>query len=225
MSDAEEAAIRGLVLEERTVEPRTTVIREGEQLSSSTLLLDGLMSRYKDLENGQRQITELHVPGDFADMHSYTLKVLDHSIQALTRSVIAVVPHERIARLIQDHPRLGRIYWFGTNLDAAIHREWVLSLGRRDAPQRTAALFCELQARLGLVGMADDDGFDIRLTQIELGECLGLTSVHVNRVLRQLREMDLVLFKSRRVQILDLPRLRSFADFSADYLYLDAAEL
>lgn len=220
VSDAEEEAIRGLVAETRTVAARTTVIRRGERLDHSTLLLDGLMCRYKDLSDGERQITELNVAGDFADMHSFTLKRLDHSMQAVTECVIGLVPHERLRMTIEAHPRLGRLYWFGTNLDAAIHREWVVSLGRRDATARMAALFCELHVRLGLVGLAEPDGFRLRLTQNELGECLGLTPVHVNRVLKQLREEGLVTFRGRRVELSDVARLRRVADFRDDYLYL-----
>ncbi|WP_245841587.1 Crp/Fnr family transcriptional regulator [Sphingomonas lenta] len=213
--------MRGLLADTRSVEARRTVIREGERLEASTLLLDGLMCRYKDLRNGQRQVTELHVPGDFADMHSFTLKRLDHNVQTLTDCVIGLVPHERIQRMTETHPRLARLYWFGTNLDAAIHREWEVSLGKRWAAERTAALFCEMHVRLGLVGMADPDGYGFPLTQTELAECLGITPIHLNRTLKELREAGLVEFRSRYVSLLDLPRLRSMADFDENYLYLD----
>ena len=225
LSEAEERAVRGLVDSTRTYAPRTTVIREAERLDHSTLLLDGLMCRYKDLSSGERQITELHVPGDFADMHSFTLKRLDHSVQTLTESVVGIVPHARIKEMTEAFPRLGRIYWFSTNLDAAIHREWELSLGRRDAGQRLAALFCELHVRLGILGLAAPDGFALRLTQAELGECLGLTPVHVNRMLKQLRDDGLVVFQNWRVALLDLPRLRALAEFDEGYLYLDPDDL
>ena len=127
-----------------------TIIRAGQELDFSTLLLDGLLCRYKDLRDGSRQISELHVAGDFADLHSFTLKHLDHSVMALTRCRLAIAPHDRIKAVIRDHPHLARMFWFMTNLDAAIHREWVLSLGRRSAPSRTAHLFCELRLRLGV---------------------------------------------------------------------------
>lgn len=221
IDEDEERAIRGLVAEARTIEARRTFIREGDKLDFSTLLLDGLMCRYKDLTNGQRQVTELHVPGDFADMHSFTLKRLDHNMQALTECVVGIVPHERIQRMTETHPRLARIYWFSTNLDAAIHREWEVSLGKRTAAERTAALFCEMHVRLGLVGMADPDGYRFPLTQTELAECLGITPIHLNRTLKELREAGLVELKNRHVSLLDLGRLRAMADFDESYLYLN----
>jgi len=179
------------------------------------------MCRYKDLAGGQRQIAELHVAGDFADLHSFTLKRLDHNVLTLTPCRIAVVPHERIAEITERLPHLTRVLWFATNLDAAIHREWELSLGRRSALARVAHLFCELQVRLGIVGLADETGYDLRLTQTDIAECLGLTSVHVNRTLKELRESGLVEFRNWRVRILDRKELERVAEFAPDYLYLE----
>ena len=185
------------------------------------LLLDGLVCRYKDLRNGQRQITELHVPGDFADLHSFTLKRLDHNLLTLTPCRIAIVPHERLKAITEQHPHLTRLYWFGTNVDAAIHREWEVSLGRRTAISRLAHLFCELRVRLGLVGRADEEGYELSLTQADLAECLGLTPVHVNRTLKELRERRLVEFRGERVKILDRLGLERVAEFNPSYLYLE----
>lgn len=225
VSAEEERVIREAAGPAREVPARTTIIRAGDLLSASTLLLDGLMCRYKDLRNGERQITELHVAGDFVDLHSFTLKRLDHNIMALSPCRIALVPHERLTRITEEHPHLARIYWFTTNLDAAIHREWELSLGRRTALSKTAHLLCELQVRLGLVDLADDVGYDLRLTQIDLAECLGLTAVHVNRTLRQLREQGLVTVNKGRVEILDPAGLRKVAEFDPAYLYLERRPL
>jgi CRP-like cAMP-binding protein len=220
VSAKEEQVIRDAVLETRDVPARTTIIHAGQLLSTSTLLLDGLMCRYKDLRSGERQITELHVPGDFVDLHSFSLKRLDHNIMALTPCRVAAVPHQRLTRITEEHPHLARMYWFSTNLDAAIHREWEVSLGRRSAVSKTAHLFCELHIRLGLVGLADETGYDLKLTQIDVAECLGLTAVHVNRTLRDLREQGMVEFNKGRVTINDMARLRKIAEFEPDYLYL-----
>ena len=219
---AEEKAIRSAVSEVKELRADRTFIRAGEILSHSTLLLDGLMCRYKDLRDGQRQITELHVAGDFADLHSFTLKYLDHNMMTLTPCRIALVPHDRLREITEAYPHLTRVYWFATNLDAAIHREWELSLGRRTALARVAHLFCELHIRLGIVGLADDSGYDLALTQTDVAECLGLTSVHVNRTLKELRERGLVEFRNGRVDLLDLPALRQTAEFDPAYLYLNA---
>ncbi|HEY0312084.1 MAG TPA: Crp/Fnr family transcriptional regulator [Allosphingosinicella sp.] len=221
ISAEEEAAIRGVIRETREIPSDRTFIRAGDVLNFSTLLLEGLMCRYKDLRNGERQITELNVAGDFADMHSYTLKKLDHNLMTLSPCRVAILQHDDARQLFLDHPRLHDVYWFGTNLDAAIHREWALSLGRRDARSRTANLFCELRVRLAIIGRADESGYDLALTQTDLAECLGLTSVHVNRVLKELREGGLVEFRGGRVTIMDLAGLERAAEFDPAYLYLE----
>jgi len=222
ISAEEEAAIRAAAASDvKAVPADTTIIEMGEELSVSTLLLEGLMCRYKDLKNGQRQISELHVPGDFVDLHSFTLKRLDHSIMALTPCRLTTVPHDKLAAITAEHPHLTRVYWFQTNLDAAVHREWELSLGRRTALSKVASLFCELRVRLGIVGLTEGDEYGLPLTQTDLAECLGLTQIHVNRTLRELREKNLVEFRNGRVKIRDLSSLAEVAEFDPAYLYLE----
>lgn len=221
VSREEETAIRGAVSEYRDIPADVTFIHAGETLTHSTLLLDGLMARQKDLKDGRRQTTELHVAGDFADLHSFTLKRLDHEIRTLTACRVAVVSHTKVRELTEAHPHIGRMYWFGTNLDGAIHREWELSLGRRTAEERMAHLFCELHVRLGLVGLADAQSYSLPLTQTELGECLGLSTVHVNRTLMELRARNVVEFRNGRVTLTDPVRLREIAEFDPAYLYLE----
>jgi len=221
LSAEEEAAVRDAIGEVRDIAADQTIIRAGDELHSSTLLLDGLLCRYKDLRDGSRQICELHVAGDFADLHSFTLKRLDHNIMTLTRCRIALAPHAKLEAITRDFPHLTRLFWFSTNLDAAIHREWMLSLGRRTALARVAHFFCEMQVRLGLVGLADADGYALALTQTDLSECLGLTPVHVNRTLKQLREKGLVEFRRGRVTIGNHDGLRRVAEFDPAYLHLE----
>jgi len=220
VSPEEEQAIRSAVSEVREYAADQLVVRAFQDQDHSTLLLDGFMCRFKDMRNGQRQITELHVAGDFVDLHSFTLKYLDHEILALTPCCAAFVPHQNLKRITEEFPRLTRLYWFSTNLDGAIHREWEVSLGRRSARARLAALFSELQIRLEIVGLADDAGYDLPLTQSDVGECLGLTNVHVNRTLRELRENGLMEFQAGRVTILDRPGLWRAGEFDPRYLYL-----
>lgn len=218
---AEEAALRGTIVDTVTHAAGRTIVRAGEDLTYSTLLLDGLIGRYKDLKNGTRQITHVHVPGDFADLHGFTLKRLDHALLALTPCTIARASHARLREITDTLPHLTRVMWFSTNVDAAIHREWEVSLGRRSAIQRAAHLFCELHVRLGAVGLAEEDGYRLTISQAELAECLGLTPVHVNRVLRELRERGLVEFRNGRVTFQNLPVLKRLAEFDPGYLYLD----
>jgi CRP-like cAMP-binding protein len=221
ISAEEEEAVRGLVAHVVEVQQGQTVIREGEELNESILLLSGWLGRAKDLSNGQRQIAELHVAGDFADLHAFTLKRLDHDVISITGCRLGMVPHERVRELTEDFPHLARIYWLMTNIDAAIQREWTLSMGRRSAIARMAHLFCELDVRLAIVGLAENHSYDFPLTQVEIGECLGLTSVHVNRTLQELRRRGLLELQARRLQIYDLTALKNLADFDPAYLYLD----
>lgn len=220
VSPEEEAAIRSAIGSVRDFPADTVIVRAGELLHSSTLLIDGILCRYKDLQGGQRQITELHVPGDFVDLHSFTLKRLDHNVLSLTQCRIATVPHERLRQVTDALPHLTRLYWFTTNVDAAVHREWEVSLGRRTAIARIAHLFCEMFVRLQVIGQTDGDSYDLRLTQSDISECMGLTAIHVNRTLRELREQGLVQFRGGRVTIFDMQRLIDLAEFDPAYLYL-----
>jgi CRP-like cAMP-binding protein len=225
ISSEEERVIRDAVGEVRRVPADELLVRAGEELNVSLLLLDGWLARTKDLAGGERQVTELHVAGDFADLHGFTLKRLDHDVTTLSECRIAVVPHDRIRQITETHPRLTRVYWFFTNIDAAIQRELVLSLGQRSAISRMAHLFCELYVRLNVVGRTRDDGYEFPLTQRELSECLGLTVVHANRTLQELRRRGLVELENRHLKILNRRGLEGVAEFDPAYLYLDKHEL
>ena len=185
------------------------------------LLLSGIAARRKDMRDGRRQYTELHVPGDFTDLHSFTLKYLEHDIVALSDCSFALVPHENLKKITERHPHLTRVLWFSTNVDASIHREWVVSLGSRSAIARMAHLFCEMYVRLEMVGLTRGDSYDLPISQQELGEMLGITSVHSNRTLQQLRKRGLIDFAGGLVTIRDVAALKQIAEFDASYLYLD----
>ncbi|HET7817150.1 MAG TPA: Crp/Fnr family transcriptional regulator [Sphingomicrobium sp.] len=221
ISPAEEAAIRAAVAEVREVPADKVLVRRGQEIDESLMLLDGWIARTRDLADGRRQITELHVGGDFSDLHGFTLKRLDHNLVTLARSRIAVFPHENLRSMLEQFPHLARVYWLMTNIDAAIHREWSVSLGRRTALARMAHLFCELLVRLEVPGLADGTSYDFPLTQQELSECLGLTAVHVNRTLQELRRRGLITLEDRRLIILDRAALGKVAEFDPLYLYLE----
>ena len=220
ISAEEERVIRGLVSETRRVGPDQVIVRAGQELHHSLLLLDGWLVRAKDLPSGERQVLEIHVAGDFADLHGFTLKRLDHDVITVTEAVIGMVPHERLTEMTNEHPHLTRVDWLMTNIDAAITRELALSLGQRSAISRMAHLFCELHARLGIIGKTDDDGFEFPLTQRELSECLGLTVVHVNRTLQELRRRRLVETQNRHITLLDKRALEALAEFDPSYLQM-----
>ncbi|MFC3556035.1 Crp/Fnr family transcriptional regulator [Sphingomonas qilianensis] len=221
VSPDHENAIRESIRDYRDIPADRTVIRANVRLDHCTLLVDGVLCRYKDVRSGERQITELHLPGDFVDLHSFTLKRLDQPVMSLTPCRVASIPHDKLRLLTERHPHLARLYWFATNLDAAIHREWEVSLGRRTARAKLSALFCELLMRLQVVGLADESGYDLPLTQADLGDCTGLTAVHVNRTLKELRGDQLITFQNNRVTIHDLAGLRRAGEFDATYLYLE----
>jgi len=220
LSSSEESAIRDAIAEVQTISARTTFRRAGELYNHCALLLDGLAYHYRDLATGARQITQIHVPGDFVDLESFVCQTFDHDSRTVTACRVAIVPHDRLALLIEEHPNLTRAFWLSTNLNAAMHCEWMVTLGRRRAAAGLAALFCEMQVRLALVGLAGASEYMLPLAQGELGDCLGLTTVHVNRALRDLRERGLVTFRENRVEIHDMPALRKLADFDESYLLL-----
>jgi CRP-like cAMP-binding protein len=225
ISSEEERALRNAVAETRSLPADEIVIRAGEKLHSSMMLLEGWMARCKDLQSGERQVTELHVAGDFADLHSFTLKCLDHDVATMTACTVAIVPHDRLRDITERYPHLGRVYWFMTNVDAAIHREMALSLGQRSAISRMAHLFCELYLRLEVVGHAKGNVYEMPLTQRELAECLGLTVVHANRTIQELRRRGLVELESRQLRITNRRGLEGVAEFDPAYLYLDRRTL
>jgi CRP-like cAMP-binding protein len=134
---------------------------------------------------------------------------------------VALVPHDALRSITESHPHLGRMLWFSTLMDASIHREKILSIGRRSALARIAHIFCELLVRLQIVGLADDKSFALPLTQADLADCTGLTSVHVNRMLKKLRDENMLTFRGARATIEDWERLQRVAEFDPTYLHLE----
>ena len=217
----ERAALDAAVSEVKKIPARTTIARAGEALHQSTLLLEGIMSRHIDDQKGMRQLVAIQFAGDFADLHAFPLKTLDHDVATATDVTVAVVPHSAIEDLVESRPQLARKLWFATLIDAAIHRAWLFRLGRLDAAGRVAHFLWETNARLACAGLSDGNRFTLQLTQSDLAEICGLTSVHVNRVMRQLREERLCVFRSSIVEILDPIGLAARGQFDGDYLYID----
>jgi len=213
------AALEGAVTSVHDVPPRAVLSRRGEPVHSSTLLIEGFACRYMDDREGRRQLVAIHVPGDFIDLHGFTMRVLDHDIVTLGTARVATVDHEALAAITENRPRLTRLLWFSTLLEAAMHREWIFRLGRLGADGRVAHLFCEVEARLAMVGLSDGGRFLLPLTQSDLGEACGITGVHANRTLRCLREEGLVTFANGQAAILDHARLARLAEFDPIYLY------
>lgn len=197
------------------------LVSEGDMPTSSTLLVEGFAIRYRVLHGGERQITSVHVPGDFIDLHSFVLKKMDHSVGALSDCVVIQYPHEGLERITERYPHMTRMLWLMSLLDGAIHREWIVAMGRKSAAERMAHLLCELNVRLGVVGLSHDDSFSFPITQAELADLLGLSTVHINRVVQQLRAAELVRWQGHSISILDWPRLQDMTEFDPSYLHLE----
>ncbi len=221
LSPEERTRLEASITEVQTIEPRKLVVRAGRELDHSTLLIEGILSRYIDDRQGLRQLVAIHVPGDFVDLHAYPLKVLDHDVATMTAATIAIMPHSKLDAVIAERPQLGRKLWFSTLIDAAIHRAWLFRLGRLDAMGRVAHFLCETNARLLSAGLSDGNRFALGLTQTDLAEICGLTNVHVNRVLRHMREEGFCVFRSSLVEIPDPERLAARGQFDPAYLYID----
>jgi CRP-like cAMP-binding protein len=183
------------------------------------LVLDGFTTRYKDSPDGSRQITAIHTPGDFVDLHSLLIKEMDHSVGALSRCRVLHFPHSRLVSLSQTHAHLTRLLWLMTLIDASINREWIAAASRT-APEQLAHLICELYVRLAITDHVRDFRFTLPVTQMELGEALGLSAVHVNRTLQQLRSEGLFTWQNQEIEILDWTALQRRASFDPRYLHL-----
>lgn len=205
----------------RRVDARQDIISEGERPTHVNLILSGWAYRYKLLEDGRRQIIAFFLPGDLCDLKIFILKQMDHSIAALTPVLLSEISRETILKLTEGQPRISRALWWSSLVSEATEREWIVSLGQRSAVERVGHLFCELFLRLRGVGLTDASSYDLPLTQAELGEVTGLSTVHVNRTLQDLRRDGLIEFKGKTLTILDFERLQDISLFSANYLHLD----
>lgn len=220
LSDDEKQALAALVERVVTHRPGARVVREGDPQTVSLLLVRGIAVREKMLRDGEKQLTELHLPGDFVDLHGFGLKVLDHNVVAATEAEFAVVPHERLERITETRPHLTRLLWLNTLIDAAIHREWLVSVGRRSAYAKVAHLFCELAVRFDVVGIGENGRWPFPLTQQHVADLCGLTAVHVSRTLKLLTADGLAQLKGRELLIADFQKLAKAAEFDPAYLHL-----
>jgi CRP-like cAMP-binding protein len=222
LSEAEKAAICALTKENvRELAPREDLVLEGQEPRFVNLVLSGCACRYKMLEDGRRQIVAFFVPGDLCDARVFILKAMDHSIAAIAATRVAEVPAAHFLELTDQFPRLTRALWWNTLVHEAIAREWILNVGQRSALERMANLLCELFMRLRAVGMTRGEACDLPLTQSDLGEALGISTVHVNRTLQTLRGDGLISFRGGVLEVHDLPALAELAMFNPNYLHLE----
>jgi CRP-like cAMP-binding protein len=192
----------------------------GDSSSESCLIVAGFACRYILTAEGKRQILSFHIGGDIPDLQSLNINVMDHSLATLAPSSLAFIQHNDLRALMRSHPRLGDLLWRDTLIDAAVFRQWMVELGRRDAYGRIAHLLCELLVRVRAVELVEDHAFTLPVTQAELGDAFGLSTVHVNRVLQDLRRDDLITLRGVSLKVLDWEGLKEAGEFDPTYLHL-----
>jgi CRP-like cAMP-binding protein len=220
LSPADITALERSVTTVETVAAREDMIAEGDRPEYVHVVLEGAAYRYKLLADGSRQIMAWLVPGDFCDLHVAILGSMDHNIGALSDSKIALIRPEAVVKLTETSPSLSRALWWAALVDEAILREWLVGMGRRSADRQIAHLFCELRDRLQAVGQAPGNVLTMPVTQLQLADTVGLTSVHVNRTLQELRRLELISWRGKSLTIKDVDGLQAFAGFDANYLHL-----
>jgi CRP-like cAMP-binding protein len=205
----------------RMLGPREDIIQEGDAPRQINLILEGWACRYKVLVDGRRQIMGFLVPGDICDVRLFILKHMDHSIGTISAAKVAELSKDVVLDLAAQHPRISQALWWTSLVEEAVAREWIINNSQRDAAERMAHLFCEIFIRLRAVGLTNGNSCEIPVTQAELADTLGLSTVHVNRTLQDLRASNLIVLKGKILLIPDLEALMSVALFNDNYLHLD----
>lgn len=220
VSEEERALLENLPATSRSYRKNEEIVSEHSEPTESCLITRGFAGRSVYVESGKRQLTAVHITGDFVDLHGMLLKVMDHSVVALSECDVVFVPHRAIVELMNRSPHLGRLLWLLTVVDGAIQRAWMAGLGRRSPIGHLSHLICELYTRLEIVGLAGNNVLELPLTQGEIADLLGLSIVHVNRTIQDLRSTGVVSWRGGTITIVDQARLTALADFDPTYLNL-----
>jgi CRP-like cAMP-binding protein len=202
-----------------TIPPKQDLIRAGDEPRSLFLILDGWASRYRILENGRRQIVDFAVPGDLCDLNLFILNAMDHSIGAITRLRVAELGREVFHNIVTTHPNITTALWWQELVSKSINREWIVNVAQRPAKERIAHLFCEMFLRLESVGLTDGFSCDFPPTQSDIADATGLTPVHVNRSIQELRRSGLIELERQKLTIPNMQALQNAALFNAEYLH------
>ena len=221
LTDDERQALETLPMQVVAIKENQDIVRAGDRPSRSCLVLSGFTCTYKMTGHGKRQIVGFSIPGDVPDLQSLHLTVLDNSISTISQCRVGFITHEALRDICERYPRITAAFWRETLIDAAVFREWVLNVGRREAYARMAHVLCELVVRLRAVGLVEDHACDLPITQSEFADALGVTTVHVNRVLQQLRADGLIDLKGDRLVVPDWESLKRAGDFDPTYLHLE----
>lgn len=221
LSEHDRAAILALPFALKTLEPHSYLTREGEAPEQCAVIVSGFAYRHKLTGEGARQICAVHIPGEALDFQTLFLDIADHNVQTLTRSTVAIIPREPLQKLAQSNAAVGHAILTTILVEASIFREWILNVGRREAPERIAHLLCEFAVRLQKQGLVAEYGYELPMTQEQLADATGLTPVHINRTLKHLEAQGLIVREKRKIGFPDWERLRDFSDFNQRYLHLE----
>jgi CRP-like cAMP-binding protein len=222
LTDDERQTLETLPMQVVALKENQDIVRVGDRPSRSCLILSGITCTYKLTGDGKRQIQAFNIPGDIPDLQSLHLEVLDNSLGTLTPCSVGFITHEVLDKLCERHYRIAKAFWRETLIDGAIFREWMTSIGQREAYPRIAHLLCEMMVRLAAVGLANGSSCHWPITQAEVGDALGITTVHVNRVLQEMRADGLIELKGERLTIPDWDKLKEAGDFDPTYLHLES---
>jgi CRP-like cAMP-binding protein len=221
LTEDEKQAVRDLPMHVVTLDSNQDIVRIGECPLQSFIILKGFASSYKLTTVGDRQIMALHIPGDIPDLQNLYLKRIDCSIVSITPCIIGFFQLEDLRRLCERFPRISAAFWRETLVDASILREWVVNVGRRDAYTRIAHLLCEFLVRLKAVGLVENGTFHFPITQANLADATGISTVHMSRALKALRENGLIQTSRMHLAVPDLERLKEAGEFDPHYLHLE----
>lgn len=220
LTEDEMRAVLDMPVHLREVAAGQDIVRQGDRPSQCCVLLEGFGFRYKVVGDGSRQIMSFHIPGEMPDLMSLHLTTMDHSLGALSRATIGFISHQDVRRLIRHHPHIGDALWRDTLVDAAVLREWMVGMGRLDARSRIAHLFCELLVRMEAVGLAQGKRTHLPMTQGVIADAVGMSTVHVNRIVQELRADGLIALQNGILTVIDWNGLQRVADFDPTYLHL-----
>lgn len=221
LSVEERQVLERATLNTRRLGPREDVIRDGDRPRHVHLILEGWACRYKQLEDGRRQVISIFLPGDMCDPHVFVLRKMDHSLGTLTSCVIAEISEASVREITAESRKIEEALWWDMLVSAAVQREWTVSLGQRLATERLGHLFCELFMRLDAVGLTNGTSCEFPITQADLGDAMGLSTVHINRTLKELRAAGLIRLRGRQLTIPDFAALRSASLFDPSYLHYE----
>jgi CRP-like cAMP-binding protein len=220
LTDADRSVLAGLAAQSTRIIPaRRDLIREGDRPRGVYLILDGWACHYRTLQDGRRQTVDFAVPGDFCDLNVFILDQMDHSIGAITKLKVAEIDRDLLHGIVTSFPNITTALWWVELVSKSIHREWIVNVGQRTSLERIAHLFCEMFLRLESVGLTDGFSCDFPPTQQDIADATGLTTVHVNRTIQELRRRELLILERQRLTIPDMMALQAAGMFNPEYLH------